>query len=342
LIAFRSTCGCLQVAFNGGVVEFSDMKYIDVFNGDADGICALHQLRLAQRRDAELVTGVKRDIALLQRVNAEAGDQVTVLDVSLDKNRNDVLRLLEAGVNIQYFDHHFAGDIPASANLDAHIDTCADTCTSLLVNDYLGGAYLPWAVAAAFGDNLFDAARAAAVPLNLSDAQMNQLEHLGTLINYNGYGVRLDDLYFSPDVLYREISTYDNPFDFIAASDAYQTLADGFVSDIEQARLLSADIEEAAISVLLLPDAAWTRRVSGVFGNELARGRPDRAHALMTTLPNGNYRISVRAPLNRKSGADTLCMQFPCGGGRKAAAGINDLPVDMFDAFVNAFRSQYG
>jgi len=49
-------------------------KYYDIFNGDADGICALHQLRLEEPRDAELVTGVKRDIKLVGRVNAAAGD----------------------------------------------------------------------------------------------------------------------------------------------------------------------------------------------------------------------------------------------------------------------------
>ncbi len=37
----------------------------DIFNGDADGICALLQLRKAEPRDAQLVTGVKRDINLL-------------------------------------------------------------------------------------------------------------------------------------------------------------------------------------------------------------------------------------------------------------------------------------
>lgn len=84
------------------------MNYIDVFNGDADGICALHQLRLAAPCDAQLVTGVKRDIALLQRVSAEAGDQVTVLDISLDKNRHELLRLLAGDVDVHYFDHHFA------------------------------------------------------------------------------------------------------------------------------------------------------------------------------------------------------------------------------------------
>jgi hypothetical protein len=31
----------------------------DVFNGDADGICALHMLRMVTPRDAELVTGIQ-------------------------------------------------------------------------------------------------------------------------------------------------------------------------------------------------------------------------------------------------------------------------------------------
>ena len=58
----------------------------DVFNGDADGLCALQQLRLAEPADeAVLVTGVKRGIGLLARVDAVAGDRVTVLDVSADQ-----------------------------------------------------------------------------------------------------------------------------------------------------------------------------------------------------------------------------------------------------------------
>lgn len=317
------------------------MRYIDVFNGDADGICALHQLRLASPRDAELVTGVKRDIALLGRVHAEAGDQVTVLDISLDKNRGELNRLLAGGARVRYFDHHFAGEIPLSAELEAHINTDADVCTSLLVNDFLGGAHLPWAVVAAFGDNLFESARAAALPLGLSDMQLSQLAHLGTLINYNGYGVELDDLYVAPDQLYREIVPFADPFAFIADSAAYRQLDEGYASDMAQARELDFAIEDSVIRVVFLPDAPWTRRVSGVFGNELARGAPARAHALMTLLPGGDYRVSVRAPLENKSGADALCMQFPSGGGRKAAAGINALPANQLDHFIAAFRAAY-
>ena len=61
------------------------MTYIDCFNGDADGICALTQIRLQNPVKSQLVTGVKRDISLLNRVNANSGDIVTVLDISLDK-----------------------------------------------------------------------------------------------------------------------------------------------------------------------------------------------------------------------------------------------------------------
>ncbi|MDQ6974439.1 MAG: acetyltransferase [Mariprofundaceae bacterium] len=317
------------------------MIYFDVFNGDADGICALHQLRLAQPRQSTLVTGVKRDISLLQQVSAQAGDCITVLDISLDKNRRALMNILEQGAEVHYVDHHFAGDIPTSPHLHAHINTDANTCTSLLVNDELKGAYLAWAVTAAFGDNLFDVAETAAKPLKLKSIEIEALQHLGTLINYNGYGTSLADLYFPPVELYQAITPYENPFDFIAQSPAYQTLAQGYADDMKQAENVKIHHETSSTAILMLPDEAWTRRVSGVYGNLLARQYPNRAHALLTTLANDTYRISVRAPLNNKTGADELCMQFPTGGGRKAAAGINALPSGQLDCFIQAFQQQY-
>ena len=317
------------------------MHYFDVFNGDADGICALHQLRLANPCESTLITGVKRDIALLQRVHAEQGDHITVLDISLDKNRDALIQVLQQGASVRYMDHHFAGDIPSHSNLETHINTDANVCTSLLVNNLLEGAYLPWAVVAAFGDNLFDSARAAAQPLQLSEDKMQQLELLGTLINYNGYGSDLSDLYVTPEELYRDISNFENPFDFMTQSEVYTLLAQGYASDIEQARALPIHATTDTTALLMLPDEPWTRRVSGVYGNELAREHPERAHALVTILSNQTYRISVRAPMSNKTGADELCMQFPTGGGRKAAAGINALPADMLETFISTFQQHY-
>ncbi|MCW8827304.1 MAG: DHH family phosphoesterase, partial [Gammaproteobacteria bacterium] len=88
------------------------MAYYDIFNGDADGICALHQLRLQHPIDSTLITGLKRDINLLDQVIPEKGDQLTVLDISLDKNRAGVERVIEMGAELFYADHHFAGDAP--------------------------------------------------------------------------------------------------------------------------------------------------------------------------------------------------------------------------------------
>ena len=58
--------------------------HFDVFNGDADGICALLQLRQTFPCDSKLVTGVKREIDLLRHVSVKDGDTVSVLDISLD------------------------------------------------------------------------------------------------------------------------------------------------------------------------------------------------------------------------------------------------------------------
>ena len=56
---------------------------------------------------------------------------------------------------------------------------------------------------------------------------------------------------------------------------------------------------------------------------------------------NGGYLVSVRAPLQRKSGADELVSQFATGGGRKAAAGINHLPEELLGQFIIALDKQF-
>lgn len=317
------------------------MKYIDVFNGDADGICALHQLRLSDPVESDLITGLKRDISLLTGVEAGDGDIVTVLDISLDKNREDLVRLLDQGCVIEYFDHHFAGEIPEHPNLKTTIDASADVCTSLLVNQRLDGKFLPWAVTAAFGDNLHDSAHQAAAPLALSAAELNMLCDLGTYLNYNGYGVEPSDLLFHPAELYQRVRPYADPFDFVNSEPAYQELKSGFEQDMQTAMGQESEMVKEQIAVYILPDAPWSRRVSGVFGNQLARNHTERAHALLTKLDAGGYRVSVRAPLSNREGADVLCRKFPSGGGRKAAAGINHLPEEQLSEFIDSFRSAY-
>lgn len=317
------------------------MTHYDVFNGDADGICALHQLRLAYPAASQLVTGVKRDITLLERVVAKPGDNITVLDISLDKNREALLALLERGVQVVWFDHHFSGDVPAHRDFEVHIDRAPDICTSLLVDRFLQGRYRIWAVVGAFGDNLHAAARRTAEPLQLSADQLDALQSLGTCLNYNGYGETLADLHFPPDELYRLLHRHADPFAFIAEEPAFRQLQQGYAEDMAKAEGLQPELETQTCALYILPDAPWSRRVSGSFGNRLAQSRPNRAHAILTRRLGG-YTVSVRAPLAAPTGADELCRRFDSGGGRKAAAGINCLPEAKVEEFVAQFRAVWG
>lgn len=313
------------------------MLTYDVFNGDADGICALIQLRLEDPRDSVLVTGVKRDIALVQLVPDDAATRVNVLDISLDKNRDAVDRLLAAGSELFYVDHHFSGNsLPEHPGFQSLIDTRATTCTSLLINQHLDGRHLNWAITAAFGDNLDTVARRLAEQAGLSEQHIRLLKELGVYINYNGYGASLDDLHFHPADLYRVLVRYPDPLDFILSGDpAFQLLRSSYTSDLARglAAPVMANTEHSL--VIKLPDVVWARRVSGVLGNILANANPDKACAVITDRPDGRYLVSIRSPLNNRTGADDVARQFPTGGGRKAAAGITALPAAQLDAFLN-------
>lgn len=314
---------------------------IDIFNGDADGICALHQLRLAEPRSSQLVTGVKRDINLVQRVTAVKGDSLVVLDISFDKNRNAVEQALKQGAIVSYYDHHFAGELPKDDNLTCFIDTAAETCTSLIVNEQLKGKYVNWAIAAAFGDNLFKQASALSKQVGLNNSEESQLKELGILINYNGYGSTTNDLFYAPDKLYEIIHQYEDPFDFILKEKAFKVLQLGYKSDLEKVQLIEADLLSNKCGIFILPKETWARRISGVYGNILTQQSPDRAHAILSEIDNGAYVVSVRAPLNNREGADDLCRQFDTGGGRKAAAGINKLSIAEYGQFVEKFKLQF-
>jgi hypothetical protein len=171
--------------------------------------------------------------------------------------------------------------------------------------------------------------------------ETEQLACLGGYLNYNGYGDSLSDLHFHPAELYEAMKPYTSPFDFIAQSAAFTKLASGFKNDMSRADLLQPLVSDDHGAAYLLPDAPWARRVSGIFANKLANENPTRAHAVITRNQSGNYTVSVRASLKNPQGADVLCLQFDTGGGRKAAAGINHLPIDSLDYFVTSFKQHF-
>ncbi len=317
------------------------MTHFCAFNGDADGICALQQLQLGEPGDVTLVTGVKRDIELLERVPATSGDRCTVLDVSLDVNRAGLMSLLERGVTVRYFDHHYAGEIPAHPAFEAHLDPSPEVCTSLLVDRALQGRHRLWALVGVFGDSLTAQGLALATELDLDRQTTDELKMLGVCIKYNAYGETVEDLRVAPQHLARQVLPFADPRDFIRNSPIYRELADGFREDMERAGGLEPLERAPGAIVFVLPDQAWARRVSGTLANDLAKAHAGNAIALLSPKSSGGYLVSVRVPAGSRLMADAFCRQYKTGGGRSTAAGINDLPAASLDGFTRHFAQEF-
>ncbi|RCX10741.1 single-stranded DNA-specific DHH superfamily exonuclease [Extensimonas vulgaris] len=317
--------------------------HYDVCNGDADGLCAVRQWRLHAPAEATLVTGLKRDIALLERVAAEPGDEVLVCDIALARNRAALERLLARGVRVRYFDHHASGAPLVHPCLEAHLDAAPDVCTSVLVDRALGGRFRAWAVVGAFGDNLGSVAERLAATLNLERARIDALRRMGEAINYNAYGESAHDVLIHPAQLYALMARYEDPFAMLAHEPVLQALDAQRANDLAHAAELAPYWQDARGSVVLLPDAAWSRRIMGHLANQLANQEPQRAHALLLPLPKTDaadaaWRVSMRAPRTAPQGAADLCSRFG-GSGRAAAGGIDRLPQDSFEDFLRAFAA---
>lgn len=314
------------------------MRRFDVCNGDADGLCAVLQWRLYQPVEATLVTGLKREIALLQRVPCNAADEVLVCDLSLQRNRVALLQLLEAGVQVRYFDHHVAGEVPRHAGLEAHLDFDSEVCSSLLMDRHLCGRFRAWALVGAYGDDLLAVADGLATAAGFDAAQRAGLRRLGQAINYNAYGEEPSDVYIAPAQLYRILARWPDPLALLAHEPIVEALDGRRQADLNQALALAPHWQNERASVVLLPDAPWSRRVSGCLANELASARPQQAQAVLRHQRSGGLRVSVRAPRATPSGADELCAAFG-GSGRAAAAGIDALPLQDLDDFIHAFSA---
>lgn len=313
-------------------------QQFDVCNGDADGLCAALQWRLHRRAPATLVTGLKREIALLERVQAQPGDEVNVFDLSMQSNHAAVLRLLDAGVRVRYFDHHTVRDMPSHALLEARIDFASDICTSLLVDRCLDGALRAWALVGAYGDNLGSVADRLAAESGIDTGDSARLRRLGEAINYNAYGDDESDPWIAPARLYPILARYRDPRDMLAHEGIVDEIDAQRRADLGRALTRPAHWQGASASVHVLPDAPWSRRVLGCLANELANQEPQRAHAVLKLQAAGGYAVSLRAPLASPFGAHDLCSRFG-GGGRARAAGIDALPVADLERFVAALAA---
>ncbi|MEM7730965.1 MAG: DHH family phosphoesterase, partial [Pseudomonadota bacterium] len=270
------------------------------------------------------------------------GDRVTALDISMAKNAAGLHKVLHDGADVLYIDHHQTGDIPDSDRLHVITDGAKVTCTAYLVDQYLDGAKPAWAVCGAYGDN-FQGLAAKIAGIRGLDLPMGRLRELGELVNYNAYGLDVDDLHFHPAELFRIMLDYSGPVAFLDDAPAvFETLQNGFRADWDVAQSArEMDVSDAG-QVLALPAGAASNRISGLFGNALVDEDPDLAFAVLTEISTGDaYRVSIRAPRARRTGsAADLAAAFG-GGGRAAASGIDRLEAADAPRFVDSFRAAF-
>ena len=312
------------------------VRRFDVCNGDADGLCSVLQWRLDQPAAATLVTGLKRDIELLQHVPCGQADEVLVCDLSMKRNHAALVKLLAAGAQVRYFDHHAAGPVPAHDGLQAHLDPDSDVCTSLLMDRHLDGRRRAWALVGAYGDELVAVADRLAAAAGLDATQRAGLRRLGQAINYNAYGDDESDVCITPSRLYAIMARYADPLSMLVEEPIVEEIHDRRRADLSHAMTLAPYRQSDRAQVTVLPDAPWSRRVIGCLANELAAAHPDQAQAVLIRRRGGELTVSVRAPRSAPCGAGSICEDFG-GSGRQAAAGIDALAARDLERFVDAF-----
>ena len=316
-----------------------------VFNGDADGLISQHLMELSGISPSMRVTGLKREIVLLEQLPYLETANIHVFDISLETNRAGLIRLLKnPRINVIWFDHHEAGEIPASPNLRTRILNIPGTCTALLVHATLPDSDPRWAAMASFGDNIPEAGEALVRPLKMKGFEISLLREAGVLLNYNAYGESEADVLFQPLEVAGRLSAFRDPLEFVRESGLFESLRQQFREDESRALEIVPDEQRNRARIYQLPPEPWVRRFGATFVNRLARENPALALAVLHPLKDGSYQVSIRAPRTRETAvplASDLAREFPTGGGRALAAGINRLAPNAVPEFNRKFFDRY-
>lgn len=319
-----------------------------LFNGDADGLIGQHLLYLHGLRPSLRITGMKRDIKLMQRLPVSFAGDVYAIDISLKSNAEAALAYLQRpGGKLTWFDHHESGDLSATNRFEAHrfethIHESRGQCTGLIVNGYLGHRFDLWAAAAAFGDNVTASADAVLSRHSLSPGDREDLARLGEWLNYNAYG-EIQDALYAPSWLAETMQAFTDPLAFFRESGLFAALGEQLRDDEAKAQALKPWREVQGAKVYRVPDAAWARRLGATLVNRWVRENPESGFAIFQQRSEGGYLVSLRSPQQgprMQWDAARFAADFPTGGGRVQAAGINALPENLFEACAERFLSE--
>ncbi len=319
-----------------------------IFNGDADGIISQHILTLELGSPALRITGLKRDIELLKKLPGNWEGDIQVCDISLKPNLNAVKKILNQGQSkVSWYDHHEPGEDFDHENLEKHIHESSGLCSAAIVHNVFGQKYPLWASMAAFGDNIPDLALALVQKVNsgkhseITAAELALLRRGGVLLNYNAYGESLNDLRFDPLALAKYISDFSSALDFAQDQSIFGPLENQLSEDQAYFAGLKPIRQSPWAQAFSIPSEPWARRYAATWANERVLAKPWQALATLTSLTDGSYSVSIRARREKEksnpSAAD-LASEFPTGGGRKLAAGINRLAKEDLEKFLLRFE----
>lgn len=337
--------GAAAVKYLVGTMETAAAPLLFAFNGDADGLCAQHIYALERGKPELRVTGWKRDIRLLARVPVRSPSRIRVFDISLDQNRDALPALLAAdGIDIEWYDHHEPGAPPAHPRLALHVNQAPGLCTAAIVDAALGRRHRAWAALAAFGDNLPAAAAGLLRDAGFDTGLWARLEAAGRLLNYNAYGERPGDVLFEPADLAARMAPFASALDFADEASLFGPLQAQLDADRERFRGLRQLVDAPGAKAFLVPDEPWARRYGATWANERVLAHPAEALAILHALSDGAYLVSIRSAReagSAKRPASDLAREFPTGGGRALAAGINRLAPEDFDRFLARFIAYF-
>jgi len=292
------------------------------------------------------VTGLKRDLALVEKLPELTEGEIFGFDLNLGANRAELVRRLAApGLKVTWFDHHEPGEIPDSPRLTPHINTGFGTCTALIVHKYLEVQDPCWAAMACFGDNMPETAEALLKPMGLTETVFHALREGGELINYNAYGENAEDVLFQPLAVAECMAPFPDHGDFLRDSGLIAPLRAQFQNDQILAGDLQPQDNRGKARIYHLPAQPWARRLGSTFANRTALQYPESALAILHPLQDGSFQVSIRSPREPRGAgpaASKLAKEFATGGGRALAAGINSLPASEVDGFTRRFFEFYG
>ena len=273
----------------------------------------------------------------------------------------------KGGLGVTWYDHHDPGGPIAHPALALNINQAPETCTAVIVNAVTGHNHPLWAAMGAYGDNLSATASALASAGGASSHEAALLRRVGVLLNYNAYGDEPGDALFDAAEIAARMAPIASALDFCWEPSIIAPLAAQLRRGPRALpRARSPGGVGLGASAFLVPDEAFARRYGATWANERVMQKPGEALAVLHPRKDGTYTVSIRSPRDWRAGsarlqrirggadrgrserkgakdgegavpsAAELAKEFPTGGGRKLAAGIDVVARGSVGAFYGS------